>query len=106
MACRLQVRNNSVAASLYADRRDQPAGPMRRLHWTRDQAAEATSPESDVIYRFTRPDGAVVSKQWILPAGEGRYDLRLRLAVTSPTPAAGGAKCSNLHIVTTKYNHS
>jgi YidC/Oxa1 family membrane protein insertase len=69
-------------------RQDPPVGPLRRLNWTRDEAAEATSPENDVVYRFTRTDGSTLTKQWILPSATGGHDLRLRVQVQGASTAA------------------
>lgn len=65
----------------HADRKDAPAGPLRRLSWTRDASAEAASPERDVVFRFVTADGRTLVKQWYLVGGPGRYDVRLRLSV-------------------------
>lgn len=67
-----------------ADRKNDPAGPMRRWFWTRDEAAEAATPEPDVIYTFTTAGNRVWEKQWVLPEEEGRYDIHLRLSYRPP----------------------
>jgi len=76
---------------LTGTRVDPPAGELRRLNWTRDEAAEAASPEDDVIYRFTRANGSTVIKQWLMPTAAEGHDLRLRVEVkgagaTAPLP--------------------
>lgn len=70
------------------DRRDPPSGPLLRLHWTRDPAREAETPERDVVYTFTAADGRVFTKQWFLAAGD-RYEVRLRLSVKAKEGAGG-----------------
>ena len=80
-----------TGAALAVERKDPPAGPLRRLNWTRDEtdeAAEAASPEDDVVYRFTRGDGSTLTKQWILPSAPKGHDLRLRLWVKGAGAAA------------------
>ncbi len=62
------------------DRRNEPAGPQRTLHWTRDEAAERATPEDDVVFTFEGADGVLWRKRWILPAEAGRYDLGLNLS--------------------------
>jgi YidC/Oxa1 family membrane protein insertase len=66
------------------------AGPLRRLSWTRDEAAEAATADlDDVVYRFRTADGRTYTKQWILPKDPEAYDLRLRLGVEVPEVARG-----------------
>jgi YidC/Oxa1 family membrane protein insertase len=73
-----------TAAPGDANRRNMAPGPMRRadLPWTRDAAAEAATPERDVVFTFRTPAGLTYHKQWFLAEGEKRYDVRLRLWVT------------------------
>jgi YidC/Oxa1 family membrane protein insertase len=66
------------------DREELPAGPMRLLNWTRDEAAEAATPEEDRVFTFRTPAGEVWTKRWWLPGGEGRFDLRLAISVRAP----------------------
>jgi YidC/Oxa1 family membrane protein insertase len=63
------------------------------MDWTRDAADEAATPEADVVFTLTTPDGRTWRKQWFLTRGAGTYDLRLRLSVrgrdgadTTPVP--------------------
>ena len=85
-----------------ADRSERPAGPMRMpaLQWTRDAQAEQASPENDAIYTFRNPAGIVFTKQWILPKGEGRYDLTLRMSARAadgaPVPEGGAVEIALL----------
>ena len=62
-------------------RKDPPAGPLRTLSWTRNEAAEAASKEDDLVYVFRTADGREITKQWILPSEPDAHDLRLRLQV-------------------------
>ncbi|MFV1958591.1 MAG: membrane protein insertase YidC [Planctomycetota bacterium] len=61
-----------------AKRLDDAAGRLRRYFWSRDEAAEAKTPEDDVIYRCVTIQ-AIWTKQWILPSEAGRFDIRLRI---------------------------
>jgi YidC/Oxa1 family membrane protein insertase len=63
-----------------ADRREAPPGPLRALHWTRDEAAEAATPEEDVVYRFQTRTGGAWTKRWFLDLGEDRHTVRVRIA--------------------------
>ncbi len=75
------------------ERVNEPAGPQRLLHWTRDEAREAATPEPDVVFTFATPDGLRYGKRWQLAAGAGRYDLTLDLWVEGPgTPPREGVE--------------
>jgi len=73
-----------------ADRQNMLPGPMRQpvLQWTRDTAAEAATPEKDVIFTFQTAAGLIWRKQWMLISGEQRYDVVLRLSVRAAPGAA------------------
>ncbi|MFM8387148.1 MAG: membrane protein insertase YidC [Planctomycetia bacterium] len=77
-----------AAAVLDGNRVDEAPGPLRRLHWTRDEGAEASTPDDDVVYTFRAADGRVFTKQWLLPTGPEALDVRMRLQVRG---AAAGA---------------
>ena len=75
-----------------ADRRNLPAGALRRFNWKRDQAAEAKTPDvNDVVYTFT-DKGRRWMKRWIMPKGATHYDLTLEISLLDPSAAkdAGG----------------
>ncbi|MHC5010150.1 MAG: RadC family protein [Planctomycetota bacterium] len=75
-----------------ADRVEDPAGPMRRYHWTRDPAAEEATPEADVVYTFRTAAGELWRKRWIMPSGEDAYDIRLQLTLTAAEGAAAAKR--------------
>ncbi len=86
-----------------ADRQNMPAGPMRQpaLQWTRDEAAEAATPEHDVIFTFQTAAGLIWRKQWLLVSGTNRYDIVLRLSVAAApgaTAAPAEAACKLLAV--------
>lgn len=69
------------------ERSNEPAGAQRLLHWTRDSALEAATPEDDVAFTFATPSGLTYGKRWWLAKGAGRYDLKLELwAAQESTP--------------------
>lgn len=63
-----------------AKRKNEPPGPQRTLNWTRDEAAEARTPEDDVVYTFDTADGLRLRKRWTMPADERAFHLRLTLS--------------------------
>jgi len=65
------------------DRKNEPAGPLRTLHWTRDEAAENATPEADVVFTFDTPEGLRFTKRWWLAAGAGRHDVHLELSAVA-----------------------
>lgn len=69
-------------------REDLPAGPMRKLVWTYDEAGSRATPELDAIFTLERSDGATWRKQFVFFEEEGRYDVHLRLSLTPPAGRA------------------
>ena len=71
-----------TAAPGGVDRKNEPAGPMRRLHWKlEEQSSDA------VAYSFT--DGGVTwQKTWTLASGKDRFGLRLDLRAWRSPEAA------------------
>ena len=67
------------------DREDDPAGWLRKIRWTHNTAAEAETPEPDVIYDVKTRMGTL-RKRFVLPTEPKRYDIRL---ILSYTPDAG-----------------
>jgi YidC/Oxa1 family membrane protein insertase len=66
------------------DREDDPAGWMRRIRWTRNEAAEAETEEPDVIFDVKSKTGTW-RKRYVLPSEPRRYDIRLVLSY-APDP--------------------
>ncbi|MFM8979907.1 MAG: YidC/Oxa1 family membrane protein insertase [Planctomycetia bacterium] len=62
-------------------RADEAPGLLRSLNWTRDEAAEASTAEDDIVYTFRTADGRLFTKQWLLPSDPEGLDVRLRLQV-------------------------
>ncbi len=60
-------------------RHEDPPGKLRTARWNRDPAAEAATPETDVVYTLTT-DAAVWTKRWILEQGADHYGLRERIS--------------------------
>jgi YidC/Oxa1 family membrane protein insertase len=63
------------------DRKNEPAGALRSLHWTRDEAAEGATPDADLVFTFDTPEGLRFTKRWWLAPGAGRHDVHLEISV-------------------------
>jgi YidC/Oxa1 family membrane protein insertase len=60
----------------------------RHRVFARDEAEEARTPETDVVFTLAGPDGLRVRKRFVLPTEEGRFDADV--SVSAATSAASG----------------
>ncbi len=73
-----------------ADRRDEPAGPMRKLNW-RIQSVN----EKGIVF-FWEANGVRLTKRWTMPVGEDQFALKLTL---SGKATSGDAKALDVKVL-------
>jgi YidC/Oxa1 family membrane protein insertase len=71
-----------------AGRRDEPPGPLRKLHWTLAKPEAGAAGGQEATYTFETAGGLVYTKRWFLPAGAERFDVHVEVSVR----AKDGAK--------------
>ncbi len=60
--------------------------------WTRDEAREQATPETDVVFWIETKDGLRITKRWVLPNEPDRFDCDLELTATRTKDLREGEK--------------